>query len=95
MNVKRKKSWDKKWRIAIFDIEEKKKKFRDEFRKRLKQLGFYALQESVYVHAFPCFDEVEFLRQVYEVPINVTYILAEKIESQENLEKFFQVGIFA
>lgn len=95
MNVKRKKSWDKKWRIVIFDIEEEKKKLRDEFRKRLKQLGFYSLQESVYVHAFPCFDEIEFLRQIHEVPINVTYILAEKIESQENLEKFFQVGIFA
>lgn len=95
MNVKRKKSWDKKWRIVIFDIEEQKKKLRDEFRKRLKQLGFYSLQESVYVHAFPCFDEVEFLRQIYEVPVNVTHILAEKIESQENLEKFFGVGIFA
>ncbi len=95
MNVKRKKSWDKKWRIVIFDIEEKKKKFRDELRKRLKQLRFYLLQESVYVHAFPCFDEVEFLRQIYEVPINTTYILAEKIESQENLEKYFQVGVFA
>lgn len=95
MNIKRRKSWDKKWRIVIFDIEEEKKKLRDEFRKRLKQLGFYSLQESVYVHAFPCFDEVEFLRQIYEVPVNVTYILAEKIESQENLEKFFKVGIFA
>lgn len=94
MRIKRRKSWDNKWRIVIFDIEEKKKKLRDEFRKRLKQLGFYSLQESVYVHAFPCFDEVEFLRQIYEVPINVTYILGEKIESQENLEKFFQVGIF-
>lgn len=91
MSVKRKKSWDKKWRIVIFDIEEQKKKLRDEFRKRLKQMGFYSLQESVYVHAFPCFDEVEFLRQFYQVPINVTYILGEKIESQENLENFFQV----
>lgn len=95
MNVKRKKVWDKKWRIVIFDIEERKRKLRDEFRKRLKQLGFYSLQESVYVHAFPCFDEVEFLRQIYQVPISVTYILAEKIESQENLEKYFQVGMFA
>jgi len=94
MNIKRK-SWDKKWRIVIFDIEEEKKKLRDEFRKRLKQLEFYSLQESVYVHAFPCFDEIEFLRQIHEVPVNVTYILAEKIESQENLEKFFGVGIFA
>lgn len=95
VQVKRRKTWDKKWRIVIFDIEEEKKKLRDEFRKRLKQLGFYSLQESVYVYAFPCFDEVEFLRQIYQVPVNVTYIVAEKIESQENLEKFFQVGIFA
>jgi len=91
MQIKKQKRWDKKWRIVIFDIPEEKKKTRDEFRKRLRQLGFFPLQESVFVHAFPCFDEMEFLRQLYGVDISVTYILAQKIESQENIEAFFNV----
>ncbi len=90
MTVK-KKNWDKKWRIVVFDISEEKKRSRDEFRERLKQIGFFPLQESVFVHAFPCFDEVEFLRQVYGVDIEVTYITAEKIEQDENLKEFFNL----
>ncbi len=91
MKIKEQKSWDRKWRIVIFDIPDDKKRVRDEFRERLKQLGFFRLQESVFVHAFPCFDEVEFLRQIYEVNINVTYILAITIEGQEGLQDFFKL----
>lgn len=92
MKIKRSKSWDKEWRIVIFDIPEGKRRFRDVFRDRLKQLGFYQLQKSVFVHAFPCFNEVEFLRQVYEVDIDVTYIVAKEIEGQERLKEFFRIG---
>ncbi len=91
MNIKEQKSWDKKWRIVIFDIPEGKKRLRDEFRKRLKQMGFYSLQESVFVHAYPCFDQVEFLRQIYGVDIEVTYIIATKIEGQDNLKEIFKI----
>lgn len=54
MEIKRK-SWDGKWRVVVFDIPEINKKARDEFRKRLKQAGFFPLQESVFVHAFPLY----------------------------------------
>lgn len=92
MKIKEQKSWDKKWRIVIFDISEGKKRLRDEFRRRLKQMGFFALQESVFVHAYPSFNEVEFLRQIYGVDIEVTYILATKIEGQDNLKEIFKLG---
>lgn len=91
MEIKRPESWDKKWRVVIFDIPEGKKRLRDEFRKRLKQLGFYQLQKSVFVHAFRCNDEVEFLRQVYGVDIDVTMILATKVEDEERLKNFFKI----
>ena len=91
MQVKKQNSWDKKWRVVIFDIPENKKRVRDLFRNQLRQMGFFPLQESVFVHAYPCFDEVEFLRQVYSVDIGVTYIIGHKIESQSNIEKFFKV----
>lgn len=92
MRIQKQKRWDKKWRIVIFDIPEGKRKIRDEFRSRLKQIGFYPLQESVFVHAYPSFNEVEFLRQIYGVDIDVTYIIATKIEGQDNLRSIFKVG---
>lgn len=36
-------------------------------------------------------NEVEFLRQVYNVGINVTYIVADKIEGSENLKSYFSL----
>lgn len=90
MEIKRK-SWDGKWRVVVFDIPETNKKARDEFRKRLKQAGFFPLQESVFVHAFPCFDEIEFLRQIYGVDVGVTYMEAGKIEGHDNLKSFFNI----
>lgn len=91
MKIKSKDTWDKKWRVVIFDIPEAKKRLRDEFREKLKQVGFYQLQKSVFVHAFPCADEIEFLRQVYRVDIDVTTIIASHIEGEDRIKDFFHI----
>lgn len=44
-----KKSWDRKWRVVIFDIEEANRRARDRLRYKLKELGFGMLQESVFI----------------------------------------------
>lgn len=41
--------WDRKWRIAMFDVEEINKKVRDGLRRKLKELGFGMLQKSVFI----------------------------------------------
>lgn len=43
------KPWDRKWRVVMFDIAEKEKRLRDDFRSKLKELGFGMLQESVFI----------------------------------------------
>lgn len=92
MKLVRPKHWDKKWRVVIFDIPEKFKSTRDIFRLRLRQLGLYQLQESVYVSPFTCFDEVEFLRELYNVAFTVRYLLVEKLEDDGFLKKHFQLS---
>lgn len=67
MMLNKPKHWDGKWRVVIFDIPNKYKRVRDIFRDRIKQLGLYQLQESVYVSPFKCFDEIEFLRQLWDI----------------------------
>lgn len=91
IKISKPKKWDKKWRVVIFDIPEHKKNVRDEFRRILRHMDFYLLQKSVWVHAYPCFDQVEFVRQILSVDIDVTYIVAQKIEGQENLREIFKV----
>lgn len=91
MKIKKPKVWDKKWRVVIFDVPEGKKRMRDQLREKLRHLDFYALNKSVFVHPFPCFDEIEFLRQVFLIGGEVTYLVAEKIENQERLLRWFEL----
>ncbi len=50
--VIQKKKWDGKWRLAVFDIKEKSRTLRNRFRKKLKELGFGMLQESVFISPY-------------------------------------------
>lgn len=91
LEIKKPKKWDRRWRVVIFDIPEKYKGLRDLFRGRLRQLNLYLLQESVYVSPYPCFNEIEFLRELYGVAIKVRYLLVEKIEHDEELKSYFSL----
>lgn len=86
------KTWDGKWRVVMFDIPVRYGRIRDIFRMRLRQLGLFLLQESVYVSPYPCFDEVEFLRELYGVSFTVRYLLVERIEDDAQLRKFYQLS---
>ncbi|MBI2642133.1 MAG: CRISPR-associated endonuclease Cas2 [Candidatus Wildermuthbacteria bacterium] len=61
------KTWDKKWRLLVFDIPEQKKRAREALRDLLEHLGFYRLQDSVFIYPFPCENEVDFLTSIFEV----------------------------
>ena len=76
---------DGKWRLIIFDIPEVKKRSRDAFRKKLLQLGFVRLQDSVFVSAFPCKKEVDFLAHFLEISDDVTLVVVDRIERGERL----------
>ncbi len=91
MEIKKPNAWDHKWRLVIFDIKDKHRSDRDLFRNKIKSMGLWELQKSVYVYPYPCFDEVEFLRQIFGVGLDVKYIMADKIEDDENIRYHFEV----
>jgi len=59
--------WDKKWRVVIFDINEKDRKSRDFLRRELRELGFGMLQESVWISPFPIENELTELLETWEI----------------------------
>ncbi len=71
------------WRIIVFDIPERNKQARDFFRGKLKQMGLYQLQESVFYTPYECKDEIDFLRYELGVEKYVIYILAKEISRVE------------
>lgn len=87
--IDRSQGWDKKWRIIIFDIPVKKNSNRTLLRRKMKNLGFYKLQASVFISPYPCLEIVEFLRSYFNVKNEVEYIEAENLESQNILLEYF------
>lgn len=91
LEIKRPQRWDGRWRIVVFDILKKKKLAREILRRKLKELGFYPYQKSVFVFPFPCEKEIRFLREVLEVPDEVKIMVARAIENEKELRKIFRL----
>jgi DNA-binding transcriptional regulator PaaX len=86
--------WDKKWRVVIFDIPSKfhKIKFnkaREALRSKLKELGFFQLQKSVWVYPYPCADEMLFIVNIFEVEHCIEILTVEKMLHDSKLKYFF------
>ena len=89
------KKWDKKWRLVIFDIPEKKKKERRAFSVKLKDLGFYPLQESVFIYPYDCRNEIDFVCSFLSVDRYVNYCVVDTLDKKEgDLRKFFNLPLF-
>ena len=91
MAIKKPKRWDGYWRIVIFDVPEKRKQGREALRGKLKQLGFYQLQKSCFVHPFDCKSEIDFISEIFEVSPYINFIIAKEIEGEKSLQRFFRL----
>ncbi len=90
LEIKKPLRWDKKWRILIFDIKEKSKIKREALRGKLKQLGLYQLQKSVWVCPYNFFKEMKTLRRFFALnKKEMRIITASEIENDAELKMFF------
>lgn len=83
--------WDLKWRVIFFDIPEKHKSARDSFRLKLKEIGFYKAQDSVFVAPYPCEREILFLIGIYNLSSYVCFMEASRMIGDEILKKYFKL----
>lgn len=89
MTIERPKKWDKKWRVIIFDIREKRKVIREGLRNELRNLGFKKLQNSVWVFPFECEEAIILLKSYFHLGKDVLYMTVEKIENDKWLKEEF------
>ena len=68
LKIEKPRRWDDRWRVVAFDIAEKRKRAREAMRGMLKQLGFYQLQKSVFVHPYSCEAEIELIKKNFHIP---------------------------
>ena len=94
MELIKPKAWDKKWRLVIFDIPDKKRKERRAISKKLKDIGFYALQESVFIYPHDCRDEIDFICEFLSINRFVNYCIVESVDKREgDLYKIFNLKL--
>ncbi len=84
--------WDKKWRVVIFDIPQELHTNRNQFRRKLKLLGFFMLQKSIFVFPYPCEEELAEICHNFKVSDYVDIIIADSIGfRKQEVEKFFEL----
>ena len=85
------KKWDKKWRVIIFDIPEKKKNVREQVRNLFISAGFSRLQDSVWVYPYDCEDIIGLLKTDFGVGKNILYMIVDEIENDKYLREEFKL----
>ena len=91
LEIKKPKQWDRQWRIVAFDIPEKYRRARWELNFRLRDLGFYPLQKSLFVFPYECRREIEFVAEYFFIRKYVTYIIAQTVDGEEHLKRIYHL----
>lgn len=85
-------NWDGYWHLVMFDIPHSEKTARDAFRQRLRALGLYQLQKSVFVYPDSCEKEVKFLSGLYSVSRYIRIVKSNEILDDHDLRAFFNIS---
>jgi DNA-binding PadR family transcriptional regulator len=90
-HVRKPRRWDRRWRIVIFDIPEKKHALRNKIRTLVQRIGFVRLQDSVWVYPYDCEEVIALLKTDLKVGRNVLYLIADAIEFDRPLREQFSL----
>lgn len=87
--AQKRRRWDQRWRIVMYDIHESKRKKRQFLRNTLREIGFYRLQDSVWVYPHKCDELVVLLRTHFSLGHEVQYLEVDHIENDTVLIRHF------
>jgi CRISPR-associated endonuclease Cas2 len=77
LSIQTPKHWDKKWRLVMFDIPAAENSKRRALTQKLRDMGFYMLQHSAWLHPFDCQKEVGVLLQTLNLERHVSLLIVE------------------
>lgn len=91
MKIKEPNHWDGKWRMVMFDVPEGIKRVRDTLRMHFKNMGFCEFQKSVFVHPYPCAEEIEYIVEFYNARRHIRFVVATEIDNAIELKRHFRL----
>ncbi len=89
IKAKRSKKWDGFWRIAAFDISEKHRKARMALSRKMREMGLFPLQKSLFIFPFDFLDEIDFIGEIFKVRKYISYFVVKNF-SDKNQENFLR-----
>jgi len=92
LQLQKKKRWDKRWRVVIFDIPEYRRGTRDKLRLTMRTAGFYRLQDSVWIYPYDCEDFMALVKADLQIGNAVLYMVVEKIENDSKVKTHFMLS---
>lgn len=97
LSIAKEKAWDGKWWFVLADIPTKDYRSQaDALRRKIRQLGLYPLQRTVWVYPFDPADEIAFVSGRLLIDRFVTILRADKIEEDDEkvlVAHFKDVGV--
>jgi len=85
------KEWDGKWRLVFFDVPEKIRWGRDALREKVKQLGFYEIQKSVFIFPYDCENEINFIIEFFGIRQYARFGVLESIDDDKHIKERFNL----
>lgn len=89
LKIKRPTIWDGKWWIVCYDLPKEKEAYRHAVQHYFISMGFFPLQKSVYLHAYPCKEETTFLREYFGLGEYIRIFRVDEIENSDAFKKYF------
>lgn len=87
--IAKKRKWDRRWRVVIFDIPERRKSVRASLRRFMNEYGFVRLQDSVWIYPYDCEDLIALAKANFRVGADVLYMIVERLEHDKHLREHF------
>ncbi len=87
--LKKQKQWDGFWRLVTFDIPETKRGARTALNIKLKELGFYHFQKSIFLYPYNCKEEIDFIKDYFNSREHIKYFLVKDFEGNKKLKRYF------
>lgn len=79
--IRTQETWDRHWRIIMFDVPTRHNRQRTLLTTQLKRMGFVLLRDSTWAYPYPCFSQLDQLVRFCNLAQFVTYAEVTKLDN--------------
>ena len=83
--------WDKRYRLVMFDVPQRRRSARDKLRSVMRECGFLRLQDSVWVYPHDCEELIALIKVELHIGKEMLYAVVESLENDAWVKRHFGI----